>query len=57
MNKEISIQEFENNFDNYLEKVENGETFVIKNNEGKTVIIKPSDEEIIRVHTQHNDAC
>jgi hypothetical protein len=57
MNKEISIHEFENNFDNYLSKVENGETFVIKNDKGRSVVMKPADEEIIRVHTEHNDAC
>lgn len=57
MNKEISIHEFESNFNNYLNKVENGETFVITDDKGRSVIMKPADEEIIRVHTEHNDAC
>lgn len=57
MNKEISIHEFENNLDNYLKKVESGETIIIKNDEGRSAILKPADEEIIRVHTEHDDAC
>jgi prevent-host-death family protein len=54
---EISIQDFEDNFDDYLGRVENGETIIIKNNHGKSAVMIPADEEIIRIHTEHNDAC
>jgi PHD/YefM family antitoxin component YafN of YafNO toxin-antitoxin module len=57
MINKVSIQEFEDNFDNYLERVENGETFIIKNNQGKSAVMIPADEEIVRIHTEHNDAC
>jgi antitoxin (DNA-binding transcriptional repressor) of toxin-antitoxin stability system len=57
MINKVSIQEFEDNFDNYLQRVENGETFIIKNNQGKSAVMIPADEEIVRIHTEHNDAC
>ncbi len=57
MTKEITIHDFESDFDGYLERVENGESFIIKNENGNYAVMIPSEEEIIRIHTEHNDAC
>ena len=54
--KKIKIEDFQKNFDNYLEKVESGESFVIEDKKGKSVIIVPCDADLIRIHTEHNDA-
>ena len=55
--RKITIENFQKDFDNYIQKVENGESFLIEDRTGKTVVVMPCDEEVIRIHTEHNDAC
>jgi len=43
--QEFTIEEFQNDFDNLMERVEEGETFVIKH-ENKKVLIVPYNEVI-----------
>jgi len=66
--EKFTVEEFETDFDNLLEKVENGESFIITS-EGKEVVIMPAedyeyivdtvdgivDEEVIRIHTDHEE--
>jgi len=66
--QKFTIEEFQADFDNLLERVEGGETFIITY-EGKEVMIMPAkeyncivetvdsvvDEEIIRIHTDHEE--
>lgn len=37
--KEITLSEFESNFDEYFERVENGESFLIETEDGKVMIV------------------
>jgi len=37
--KEITLSEFESSFDEYFERVENGESFLIKTEDGKVMIV------------------
>jgi prevent-host-death family protein len=66
--KKFTVEEFQKDFDNLLERVENGESFIITS-EGKEVVIMPAedyeyivdtvdgivDEEVIRIHTDHEE--
>jgi hypothetical protein len=54
--EKISIESFQKNFDNYIDRVENGESFLIQDKTGRLVSIVPSDCEVIKIHTEHNDA-
>ena len=66
--KKFTVEQFQADFDNLLERVENGESFIITS-EGKEVVIMPAkdyeyivdtvdgivDEEVIRIHTDHEE--
>ena len=55
--EKVSIKNFQNNFDEYIKKVENGQSFVIENNDGRSAVMIPIDDDLIRIHTEHDDAC
>jgi prevent-host-death family protein len=66
--EKFTVEEFQADFDNLLERVENGESFIITS-EGKEVVIIPAkdyeyivdtvdaivDQEVIRIHTDHEE--
>ena len=66
--KKFTLEEFQADFDNLLERVENGESFIVTDDE-KEVVIMPAneyeyivdtvdgivDEEVIRIHTDHEE--
>ena len=54
--KFYSVQYWQKNWDELMEKVENGETIGIENNRGERAVMMPADEELIRIHTTHDDA-
>lgn len=72
MNNDISelqkftIEEFQSDFDNLMNRVENGESFVITSEHGNAIMI-PYDqvvqvledvgvnEDVIRIHTDHEE--
>ena len=62
----FTIEEFQEDFDALLDRVENGESFVIKSDHGNAVMIPYNQvvqileesgvsEEIIRIHTDHEE--
>jgi len=72
MNQEIeelqkfTIEEFQADFDTLVERVENGESFIITDGNRKVVIVPYNetikfavesvvDEELIRIHTDHEE--
>jgi hypothetical protein len=73
MNQEINqlqsftIEEFQADFDNLIEKVQNGESFLIKSEHGNAIMVpyneiinicEESDvdfEEIVKIHTDHEE--
>jgi len=72
MNQEIeelqkfTIEEFQENFDALIERVENGESFIITDGERNAVIVPYNetikfalepvvDDELIRIHTDHEE--
>lgn len=72
MNQEINelqsftIEEFQADFDNLIEKVQNGESFLIKSEYGNAIMVPYNetikfaiesnvDDELIRLHTDHEE--
>ena len=72
MNSEINelqkftVEEFQINFDTLIERVENGESFIITDGERNAVIVPYNetikfavesnvDDELIRLHTDHEE--
>ena len=72
MNQEINdlttftIEEFQEDFDNLMNRVENGESFIIKSEHGDAVIVPYKEvvqvfqesgvsDELIRIHTDHEE--
>ena len=66
--EKFTVEEFQEDFNNLLERVENGESFIVTDDE-KEVVIMPAneyeyivdtvdgivDEEVIRIHTDHEE--
>jgi len=38
-----------------MERVENGETIGVENENGDRAVMTPTDEELIRIYTDHNE--
>ena len=73
MNQEIdqlqslTIEEFQADFDNLIEKVQNGESFLIKSEHGNAIMVPYNEviriceesnvdfEEIVKIHTDHEE--
>jgi len=51
-----SVEYWQENFDVLMERVENGETIGIENNNGERAVMVPADDELIRLYTEHNEA-
>ena len=55
----FTVKEWEENFDELFERVENGETIGIIGDDGKAAVILPAGkvvDELIRIYTEYNDA-
>jgi prevent-host-death family protein len=73
MNQELNelqtftIEQFQSNFDNLMDRVENGESFIITSEHGNAVIVPYKEvisicneanvdfEEIVKIHTDHEE--
>jgi hypothetical protein len=73
MNQEINelqsftIEEFQADFDNLIDKVQNGESFLIKSEHGNAIMVPYNEviriceesnvdfEEIVKIHTDHEE--
>ena len=65
----FTVEEFQSNFDNLIERVENGESFIIKDGNRSAVIVpfketikyalesleSNVDDELIHIHTDHEE--
>jgi len=52
-----TIKEWENNWDELFSRVENGETIGIISEDGHTAVMVPADDEMIRLYSEHDEAC
>ncbi len=62
----FTVQEFQMDFDNLMNRVENGESFIIRDGDNSAVIVPYNetikyaiesnvDDDIIRLHTDHEE--
>ena len=51
----FTIQEWEENFDSLLERVESGEHIGIVREDGTAAVMIPADDELIRIYTEDNN--
>jgi len=52
----FTVQEFQENFDNLIERVENGERIGIVNDDGSAAVMIPVDDPVYRLYTDHDEA-
>ena len=62
----FTIEEFQSDFDNLMQRVENGESFIIRDGDNSAVIVPYNetikyaveslvDDELIHIHTDHEE--
>ena len=52
-----TLEEWETNFDELFKRVEEGETIGVIREDGQAAVFMPASEaELLRIHTDHNDA-
>ena len=51
----FTLQEWEENFDSLLERVENGEHIGIVKEDGTAAVMIPADDELYRIYTENNN--
>ena len=51
-----TVEYWQKNWENMIERVENGETIGVENENGNRAVMTPADEELIRIYTDHNEA-
>jgi len=56
MNK-VTIEELQENFDEYLDKVQEGESFLVSSKYGEVILTQCREEEddILRIYTDHEE--
>jgi PHD/YefM family antitoxin component YafN of YafNO toxin-antitoxin module len=54
--KFYSVEYWQENFDDLMDRVENGETIGVENESGERAVMMPADEELMRIYTDHNEA-
>ena len=68
--EKFTVEEFQTDFDNLLERVENGESFIVTDKENEVVIMPAEDydhivygddieehDDLTRIHTDHEEGC
>jgi prevent-host-death family protein len=53
--EKFTVEEFQERFDELMERVENGESLGIVNENGQAAVMMPADDELIRIHTDHEE--
>jgi hypothetical protein len=53
--EKFTVEEFQERFDELMERVENGEHLSIVNENGQEAVMMPADDELIRIHTEENN--
>ena len=51
----FTVEEFQERFDELIERVENGENIGIMDENGKAAVMIPADDDLIRIHTECNN--
>jgi antitoxin (DNA-binding transcriptional repressor) of toxin-antitoxin stability system len=51
----FTVKEFQERFDELVGRVENGEHLGIIDEDGRSVVMIPADDDLIRIHTDLNN--
>ena len=51
----FTVEEFQERFDELIERVENGENIGIMDENGKAAVMIPANDDLIRIHTEDNN--
>ena len=51
----FTVQEFQERWEEMIERVENGERIGIINDSGQAAVMMSADDELIRIHTEENN--
>ena len=51
----FTVEEFQERFDELMERVENGEHLGILDEDGRAAVMIPADDDLIRIHTELNN--
>jgi len=51
----FTVAEFQERFDELIERVENGESLGIIDEDGRAAVMMPADDDLIRIHTELNN--
>ena len=54
--KFYTVKHWQENWETLIERVENGETIGVENENGNRAVMTLADEELIRIYTDHNEA-
>jgi|TARA_B100000073_G_scaffold18660_1_gene14814 hypothetical protein len=53
----FTVEYWQEHWDELMDRVENGETIGVENEEGERAVMLPADDEFIKIHTElNNDA-
>jgi antitoxin (DNA-binding transcriptional repressor) of toxin-antitoxin stability system len=60
--KTLTVQELQEKFEYYLDRVETGESFLIKSQYGDAMLVPYNNgeqeiDDLIRIHTDHEEGC
>lgn len=51
----FTVKEFQENFDELMNRVENGEHIGIINDDGQAAVMVSADDDFLRMHTEYNN--
>ena len=51
----FTVEEFQERFEELMERVGNGESLGIINENGQAAVMMPADDDLIRIHTELNN--
>jgi len=51
----FTVEEFQEQFDELIGRVENGERLGIIDEDGRAAVMMPADDDLIRIHTELNN--
>ena len=55
---EITLEEFEKNFDAYMDRIEqNREEFLVRKSDGTAVVAVPMTDDLEALYQNHDEAC
>ena len=52
-----TVKHWQENWEELMDRVENGETLGVVNEDGNKAVMVPADDEIFRLYTDHEEGC